>query len=155
MNGDYKERKFQEWRSGLLYLLIVIFMPIVQVTVYVFSKMNNTFFFTLIITTTVSLIYEFYNSERNCSTILKIENIIVTIDLYFMLACSLALVFYINNVQNATKCSFKIHKSILLILFVIPVITTFIEIVRAICSDLKNKKYAPAETNIVDGARNI
>lgn len=149
----YQERKFETWRQGLLNLAIVIAMPILPIIIYMITENKcDSYLYVLLLTVIVSFIFEFMNSPNGeCSTFLKVENIICCVDLFIMLIWALFGLLFTQS--NGYSCNaLGIGDYILLSLFGVPIVITLIEIVRCIINDINSSKFQPNKKNIVKGA---
>lgn len=149
----YQERKFENWRQGLLYLAIVIAMPILPIIIYMITENKcDSYLYVLLLTVIISFLFEFMSSPNSaCSTFLKVENVICCVDLLVMLLWAFFRLLFTQS--NGYSCnSLGIGDYILLSLFGVPIVITLIEIVRCIINDIKSSKFEPNEKNIVKGA---
>lgn len=145
----YTERKFDTWTKGMLHLFIVILLPVFPVFVYLKTGNDRNYFFFLILTVLIPLIYEFLHSNRNCHIAIKIENIVSSVALMALLIWDIfnLSLSYTNNIVNSAtsdSATYNVMNSQsydtnflddvfpVLLLFLVPVATTLIEVIRAI-----------------------
>lgn len=149
MHKVYKERKFESWVEGLLYLAIVIVIPIFPVIIYMITNgESDSYLYILLLTVIISLIYEFMNGySRNCSIWLKVEHIVSSVVLILMLLITVFLLFLIVSQGYETK-DFETIDYILPSLFLVPVINTIIEIIRCIVYDIQANGYHLGKNNL-------
>ena len=144
----YTDRKFDMWTKGMLHLFIIILLPVFPVFVYLQTGNDRNYFFFLILTVLIPLIYEFFHSNRNCHIVIKIENIASSVALMVLLIWdifNLSLSYTNNTAIPATvdtasgdvmisqpyETDFSCHAIPFLLLFAFPVISTLIEVIRA------------------------
>ena len=145
----YQERKFDTWKEGLIYLVIIIAIPLIPVIIYMKTKEpKDNYLYILLLSVIFSFCYEFIRANNNCSTFLKLENIICCVVLAGMFICDFYLMVYYAETSKD-----KLVKAdyILVFLFLVPVISTIVEIFRAVIADINANKNK-AQQNIVDGA---
>lgn len=149
----YQDRKFDSWKNGLIYLIIEILMPIIPIIIYITTNKNyNNYLYVLLLTVIISFFYEVAQSNNNCSKFLKIENIICLSFLGIMFVMNLFMLIYYSEVE---KSAFGIWDYILISMFLIPIIATIVEIVRAVIVFLQTNEYRTNGNNLVAGASTV
>ena len=145
----FRERRFENWQKGLLHLVFVIMLPILPVIVYILSNgKSDDYLYVLLLTVITSLIYEFMGGySRNCSKWVMAEDIVSSVVLIVMLLMTIFLLF-LSISQGSAPQSFGAVDYILFFLFLVPVISTVIEIIRCIGCDIQASGYKPGKNNL-------
>lgn len=155
----YRERMFETWRIGFLHLAIVVVMPIIPVAIYLLTEgAGRAYLYALILTVVVSFLYEYMNPPyKDCGRFLKIESAVCSGVLIIMLLGSVFLLFLSFTAEegDSTGIDIAFWSNILVAMFIAPVISTVIEIIRCIAYDIKSGGYLPDDENIVRGAANV
>ena len=153
----YIERKFRKWQNGLLHLFISICVPIIPVVVYMLSeRKSNSYLYVLLITTLVSLVYEFLSTETsNCSIWIKWENIVCSALLLIANTIACFLLFLSFSKTQPLSEELKTLDIILAFSFLAPIVSTLIEIIRSFAYEIEKSRFQPDEQNLVDGAGNV
>jgi len=156
-----KARMFKSWKIGLLHLVIVVIVPVIPIIIYLITEgAGKAYLYTLILAVTASLQYEYANHPyKNGSRILILEDFVCSVALVLILLGSLFLLFLSFAVENGQfsghETDIRTWTIRLIFLFVVPVITTVIEIIRCIVADIQANEYQPEEENIARGAGNV
>ena len=154
-NQNYYERKYVTWRDGLLHLVITILLPLIPVIVYIISDNKaNVYYYILLATVVVSFMYEFLNTYKYCSRILKIENFVTSTALIIMLVWDLVLMI-IKASKPVDALPMSVVDYALSLMFLVPVIVSFIEVIRSFIYDLKEERVDLPNENIANGAKEV
>lgn len=153
----YKDMQFDTWQQGLLHLLVVIALPILPIIVYIVTKkVCDSYWFVLLLTVVFSFIYEFMSfSTSNCSKFLKIEKFVCCLALIVMAIWAMFILFILNEEPNNELGTIRASNIILLCLFIVPVVTTCIEIIRTLIWDIKASEVENGRNSISKGASSV
>lgn len=155
----YKERMFTNWKIGLLHLAIAVGMPILPVIIYLYTEgSDKAYLYVLILTVVASFLYSYMNPPySDCGKVLKVEDFLCSMVLILMLLGSLFFLLLSFTVEGGLSSVIDVAfwSKILVAPFIVPIITTVIEIIRCFVNDFQSGGYSPDDENIVRGAADV
>lgn len=145
----YRERKFENWVTGLIHLAIVIVIPIFPAIIYMITNgKSDSYLYVLLMVAVISLIYEFMSGYNgNCSMWLKVECVASSVALIGLLLVSIFFLFF-SFAEGSGPKDLTVGDYFFLAPFLVPVAATVTEIIRCIVYDFQASRYQPDENNL-------
>lgn len=149
----YVERRFENWRIGLVHLVIVVVLPIFPIVIYVMThEKSDNYLYILLLTEIISLIYEFMGGYTQfCNIWIKVETFTTCFVLVVMLLVT-AFLLVLSISQGNTSNSLGVVDNTLLISFSVPIVSTLVEIIRCVVYDFRVGTHPEGKNNLKGAA---